>query len=109
MLFDGKKVVMTYDEYDTIVETCEKVKENANDVTNFDAKKKFMQMDRFPKVDEIVAHHVEEHLDQYLPYLIFYLEVYESDDPEFKRTKAYLRDLLCDLVELHDKVPRKKA
>ena len=92
------QAVVSQDEYDYMTAIGRKVLEDFNDSSLFDYKRKFITMNSYPTVAELEAHHVADNLKKYLPYLAFYADVYESDEAEFKKTKAYIRHLLYDAI-----------
>ena len=61
---------------------------------------RFTQKHAFPTVEELEEHNVRENIEKYLPYLIYYAEIYESDNEEYQRTRQFLRKLLRENVEI---------
>lgn len=95
---DGK-IHMSFNEYEKIVKICKKIDENTKDEQLYDQKLKFTNKEHWPTVADIMAHDVEGKLPQYFPYLVYYAEVYDNQEPGFKETKKYINRLLCKYVE----------
>ncbi len=95
-------VTMSFDGYIEIVNVCERVKKQSEDPDFTDVRMKFTSMDVWPTVADLKILDVESDFAAKLPYLVFYYEVYETDDPGFQATKDYLQDLfkrkliICD-------------
>ena len=86
------QVILSFEDYMAIIALCEKIDENYY-ASSAGMKLRFTQRNCWPSVEEMKAHHVEERLDRYLPYLIYYGDVYQSTEPSFKETEAYIKDL----------------
>jgi hypothetical protein len=98
---DGK-IHMTFDEYMKIVTKAEQIDGETEDDTIFDQKRKYRQKHNWPKVEDLIAHDVEHRLPLYLPYLVYYSEVYSSKEPGFKRTEAYIKRLFREYLVIED-------
>lgn len=87
------KVRITREEYQKITTINQRIDE-AYDL-GADQKYLFSMRNLFPTIEELKAHKVEENLEKYLPYLLFYYKRrIRTKDPEYAKSMAFLRDLL---------------
>ena len=93
-------VCMTFDDYDRMVTIAEKIDACSMDINTRDKKLLFSEKDNFPHVEDLISHNVESQIEKYLPYLIYYAEVFESDDPEFQKSRDFINHILSDHLEL---------
>lgn len=96
----GKTMVkITYDEYDKKVEACEKVLWKAKD-SKLGKTKTFFPAIMYPSIHDLEENDVENHVSEYLPYLIFIdemdpLEIFGDDAREqFIATKRKVNQIL---------------
>ena len=87
-------------EYEKVVEICRNIYNNVNSQEYLDPRMRFVQSDRFPTVEDLQTHDYKGNFQTYFPYLVYYQDVYESDDPEFKKSVQYIADILYDMVEI---------
>lgn len=87
------KVRITHADYRKMVSVAKKIKAAAK-------KKEYegimsFNPSLFPTEDELEDHYVKYSLRKYLPYLVYYREpdIYESDGPEFEKTREYINSL----------------
>lgn len=97
-----EKIRMTFDQYDHIIEVCEKIQQNYKDADVYSSKLNFTQMHSYPTVDVLRKHHVSANVEKCLKMLIFYTEVYQCDEPAFIEARQYMRQLIYDNLELVD-------
>lgn len=58
--------------------------------------------ERYPTLEELRDHDVIHNLRQYLPYLVLYREVYETDEDEFYEARQYIDEVIENYVEIID-------
>lgn len=92
------KVRISEKEYKDLIKKGELVKEETDNPNSRNYKRQFFQQNQYPTLTELGEHNVIYRLKEFLPYLIFYYEVYESDDIEFKETYKLLDDIFNKLV-----------
>ena len=98
---DSGKYEITESEYERVVSVCKVIYKNTNNAFLYDSKKKkFSNSDIFPTIKELESHDVREKFELYFPYLVYYLEVYECAEPEFRKTTEYIADLFFDMLEM---------
>ena len=91
-----KHIRITYTEYDDMIETCEAIKADTHN-NMADIKRQFLQEDDLPSIENLEMHDIEEKIGDYLPYFIYYSEVYEPKEEtkkEFKEIQRYIRKIL---------------
>ena len=93
-----KKIRISEKEYNDLVEKGKAIYKETEDPYSREYKKKFFQKNQFPTITELGEHQVVYRLREFLPYLIFYYEVYESDDIAFQNTYKLLDDIFTQLV-----------
>ena len=98
---DGK-LHMSFEDYMKIVQICEKIDENTKSKQLYDQKQKLSNKENPPTVSDMIIHDVEGKLPQYFPYLVYYSEVYDNPNPEFKETKNYINHLLRKHVQFEE-------
>ena len=89
-----------YRELERIAEKIrEKVNEGRSKVADV-----FTEADNYPTVETLKAHRVNEHLREFLPYLVFYYnpKSFNSKDTEFKKTKDYIGKLFNEYLDIID-------
>lgn len=99
---ESGKYAISWDEYNHVVDICEKIKDNTDSPKVYDNKIKFTQSNAWPSVEALANHEIEEQFELYFPYLVYYLDVYSSDDPEYKRTEKYIQQLFDEYLEITD-------
>ena len=98
-----KHTRLTFTEYDQMIEMCEKIKDDTQN--NPDVKFQFTLQDNVPTIEDFKKHDVENNIDEYLPFLLYYSDCYEPKDyneNEFKKSRKYIRNILYDAVVLMD-------
>lgn len=93
-------ISITYDEYDQLVEDAEKIAGFKTLPEGCDPK--YLMTDYTPTVDDLRNHDVEHHLQQFLPLLIYYAEVFESNDPEYEKVRSYIHNILRSHLDVYD-------
>lgn len=98
-----KHTRITFGEYDKMLAVCEKIRydtDNSNDV-----KFQFTLEDNVPTIEDFKEHDVENNIDEYLPFLLYYSESYEPKEctqEEFKKSRGYIRRILYKALVLMD-------
>ena len=98
---DGK-ICMTFDSYDAMVEIAEQLNRHEGQAHLDATSVSFTKSDYFPTIDDLMSHNANEDLVTFLPYLIYYAEVYDTDDENFVETRDYIRRLLKNRLELFE-------
>ena len=95
---ETKEIVITNRNYEKRVIIARKIEELWQNRTAPDSERKrvFTQRDHYPTIDDMKKHKIWENLEEYLDYLIYYAEVYKTDDPNWKKNKKYILDLLTE-------------
>lgn len=100
-----KKIRISESEYNLLVEKGKKIEKETDDQYSREYKKQFFQKNQFPTITELGEHGVIFRLKEFLPYLVFYYEVYQTDDENFENTYKLLDDIFTQLVvKIDDKV-----
>jgi hypothetical protein len=91
---------ITESEYNRIVSICERIMKDTNDESLMDTKKKFTNSEFYPTIEELMTHDIEGNFELYLPYLVYYQDVFTCDERAFRETQKYIADLLYDTLDI---------
>lgn len=92
--------VISEEEYENVVSLCKRIYTATKDLNVLDPKRKFTSSERYPTVEELKEHQIRARFELYFPYLVYYEDVFQSTDPEFRRTREYIADILYDMMEM---------
>lgn len=92
------KVRISEKEYNDLIKKGELVKKETDNPNSRNYKRQFFQQNQYPTLTELGEHHVIYRLKEFLPYLVFYYEVYEPEDDGFDETYKLLDDIFNKLV-----------
>ena len=87
-------MVITKKQYAQYLKACRRV-DAAYDDHRLDAKKiRFTTKHQYPTVADLKLHKVEEHFEEYFPYLLYYENIYETEKDDFRFARAYIKILM---------------
>lgn len=105
VLEDGK-LEIKFSEYDALIREAEMVESAASYeldfITDYSPDSVYSERDYYPTVNELIANDVEHDLKTYLPFLVYYAEVYKCEDKEFKRARSFINELLREYLVFVD-------
>lgn len=56
----------------------------------------------YPAISDLESHHVRENFRKFMPYVLYYAEIYQTDDPEFVPVQDYLKDMCAECLDVVD-------
>lgn len=95
-------VTMSFDEYMRIVKICELIDDNSTNLDFDEMRLVFSSRDQWPTVHDLEFLEAGKNFAQMFPYLVYYYEVYTTEDAGFEKTKKYLHDLFERKLHISD-------
>ncbi len=94
------KLILSEKEYEGYLDAGKTIFENTED-QQYDMRKLcFTQMFDYPTMDDFYLHDIEHHLEEYLPYMLFYAYIYKIDNPEIQKEQKKIRNYLYEHIDV---------